>query len=82
MTRSRTEADFATPGRKPGVAVGGKEATSETYDPELSDAFDSVLDAESDFDVEDDVAFYTEEYDVLDLDDVLELCKVSSQDTN
>lgn len=82
MNRSRAGADLATSDRKPKVASKIEKATLETYNPESSDAFDSVLDAESDFDVEDDVAFYAEEYDVLDLDDVLGLWKVSSQDTN
>lgn len=48
----------------------------EEYDGEIED----TLDEDDDFDADEDIAFLGEEYDVLELDDVLELCNLDKRD--
>lgn len=48
---------------------------------DIEDDFDDLFEDDTDFDVEDDIAFLGEEYDVMDLDDVLELCNVGREDS-
>ena len=48
---------------------------------DYEDVFDTTLDQDDDFDVEDDVAFLNEEDDVFDMDDVLDLRDVSEPDS-
>jgi hypothetical protein len=47
---------------------------------EIEDDFDNLFEDDTDFDVEDDIAFLGEDYDVMELDDVLELCNVGRKD--
>lgn len=48
---------------------------------EVGDDLDSLFKEDTDFDVEEDIAFLGEEYDVMELDDVLELCNVGRDDS-
>lgn len=57
------------------------EAPATEFADDLQDAFETVLDTDDDFDVEEDIAFLGEDYDVLDIDDVLDMCKVSDWDS-
>ena len=47
---------------------------------EIDDDLDNLFKDDTDFDVEDDIAFLSEDYDVMELDDVLELCNVGRDD--
>jgi len=47
---------------------------------DFDDDFDDLFEDDTDFDVEEDIAFLGEEYDVMELDDVLELCNVGRDD--
>ena len=76
MARTRTNASAKAPAEKHAPATMERENLAEMYDNDLNVEFDSVLDAESEFDVEDDIAFLGEDYDVVDIDDVLEICNV------
>ena len=60
-------------------AIAREEILADTFD-EYAEHIEDALDEESDFDVEDDVAFLGEDYDVLELDDVLELCNLDKRD--
>jgi hypothetical protein len=48
---------------------------------EVKDDFDDIYEDDTDFDVEEDIAFLGEEYDVMELDDVLELCNVGRDES-
>jgi hypothetical protein len=61
-------------------AIAPGRPTDEAEENLLADADDPLFDDDCDFDVEDDVAFVGEDYDVLDLDDVLELCDIAKRD--
>lgn len=47
---------------------------------DFDDDFEDLFEDDTDFDVEDDIAFLGEDYDVMELDDVLELCNVGRDD--
>ena len=74
MARSRVAANSAAPKANGLIEIAQDEAFEE-YAEQLEDAFDE----DTDFDVEDDIAFLGEEYDVLELDDVLELCNMNKR---
>jgi hypothetical protein len=78
MARSKLEAHRATPSPKQGIEILRDEILADGLD-QYADQFEDALDDESDFDVEDDIAFMGEEYDVLELDDVLELCNLDKR---
>jgi hypothetical protein len=61
------------------ATIAREEIRSETFE-DYEDAFEDSLDEDDDFDADEDIAFLGEEYDVLELDDVLELCNVDRRD--
>ena len=81
MTHSRIRVEQVATNSNYAADVSDQETLPETPDTEfaedLQDAFETVLDTDDDFDVEEDIAFLGEDYDVLEIDDVLEMCKVS-----
>ncbi|MCG8545679.1 MAG: hypothetical protein MJE12_15875 [Alphaproteobacteria bacterium] len=76
MARTRISANASPPAEEHAPAIMERENLADMYENDLSMDFDSVLDAESEFDVEDDIAFLGEDYDVVDIDDVLDMCNV------
>ena len=80
MGRPRTGAIETVPQEKFVAGLAEQEAAAANADTDFSDKFDSVLDEDSDFDVEEDIAFMGEEYDVLDIDDVLDMCNVGKRE--
>ena len=76
MARTRIDANARPPAEEHAPAIMERENLAEMYESDLSMDFDSVLDAESEFDVEDDIAFLGEDYDVVDIDDVLDMRNV------
>lgn len=77
MARTRVGAQRIEP--KVIDAIAREEILAENFD-EYAEQIDDTLDEDADFDVEDDIAFLGEEYDVLELDDVLELCNLDKRD--
>ncbi len=77
MNRAKMSASINGTENEPSAGVSAGGALPETADKNYEDGFDTILDKEDDFDVEDDVAFLNEEYDVLDMHDVLDLCNMS-----
>jgi hypothetical protein len=61
------------------AAIARDEIRSEALDDYEGEIEDS-LDKDDDFDADEDIAFLGEEYDVLELDDVLELCNLDKRD--
>lgn len=77
MARTRVGAQRIEP--KVIDAIAREEILAENFD-EYAEQIEDTLDEDADFDVEDDIAFLGEEYDVLELDDVLELCNLDKRD--
>jgi hypothetical protein len=75
MARTRVGATYAEPKDGGIIGIAGEEMLAEAFD-EYSGEVEDAFDEDTDFDVEDDIAFLGEEYDVLEFDDVLELCNV------
>ena len=78
MARSKLEARYAEPESNDGISIAREEILADGFE-DYSDEFEGALDDESDFDVDDDIAFLGEEYDVLELDDVLEMCNLDKR---
>jgi len=78
MARSKLEALRAEPTPKKSIGILREEILVDGME-DYADQFEDALDDESDFDVDDDIAFLGEEYDVLELDDVLELCNLDKR---
>lgn len=81
MARSKTEAHRTDPGSGEGFGIAREEILADGFD-DYADQFEDALDDESDFDADDDIAFMGEDYDVLELDDVLELCNLDKRDSH
>lgn len=62
-------------------ATASAATLTATAHVETVDDLDGLFKEDTDFDVEEDIAFLGEEYDVMELDDVLELCNVGREDT-
>ena len=77
MNRAKMSANINGTENEPSAGISAGGAVPESSDKDYEDGFDTTLDKEDDFDVEDDVAFLNEEYDVLDMHDVLDLCNMS-----
>lgn len=75
MARTKLEARHAAPEPNNGISIAREEILADGLE-DYSDEFEDALDDESDFDVDEDIAFLGEEYDVLELDDVLEMCNL------
>lgn len=78
MARSRIGATYAEPTDSGIIEFAREERLAEAledYAGQIEDDFDE----DTDFDVEDDIAFLGEEYDVLEFDDVLELCNLDKR---
>lgn len=75
MARSKVEARTTEQNENNGVDIAREEILADGFE-DYSDQFEDALDDESDFDVDEDIAFLGEEYDVLELDDVLEMCNI------
>jgi hypothetical protein len=75
MARTKSEARYAEPDLTKGTSIAREEILADGLE-DYSDAFEDALDDESDFDADEDIAFLGEEYDVLELDDVLEMCNL------
>lgn len=56
-------------------------ALASTGVTDAKDDFDDLYEDDTGFDVEEDIAFLGEEYDVMELDDVLELCNVGREES-
>ena len=80
MNRAKMSASINGTENEPSAEMPIGGAGSAPSDKSYEDEFDAMLDKEDDFDVEDDVAFLNEEYDVLDMHDVLDLCNMSKPD--
>jgi hypothetical protein len=78
MARSKLEALRTEPTPKTSIGILRDEILADGME-DYADQFEDALDDESDFDVDDDIAFLGEEYDVLELDDVLELCNLDKR---
>ena len=78
MARSKIEAHRAEPAPGKGIGIAREEILADGFE-DYADQLDTELDDEDDFDVEDDIAFLSEDYDVLELDDVLELCNLDKR---
>lgn len=77
MARTRVGAHRIEP-KAIGV-IAREEILAENFE-EYAEQIEDTLDEDTDFDAEDDIAFLAEEYDVLELDDVLELCNLEKRD--
>ena len=77
MNRAKMSASINGTEKEPPAEMPAGGAGSSPSEKNYEDDFDTLLDKEDDFDVEDDVAFLSEEYDVLDMHDVLDLCNMS-----
>jgi hypothetical protein len=77
MNRAKMSASVDGTENEPSAGISAGGAVPGSADKNFEDGFDTMLDKEDDFDVEDDVAFLNEEYDVLDMHDVLDLCNMS-----
>lgn len=80
MGRPRIGAIETGPQERFVAGLAEQETLAANADADVTDKFDSVLDEDSDFDVEEDIAFMGEEYDVLDIDDVLDMCNFEKQE--
>lgn len=78
MARTKLEARYAEPEPNDGNSIAREEILADGLE-DYSDEFEDALDDESDFDVDEDIAFLGEEYDVLELDDVLEMCNLDKR---
>lgn len=81
MARTRVSESLDLPHGNHAQETIERENLADSYDGDFTENFDSVLDADSEFDVEEDIAFLGEDYDVLNIDDVLEMCNVSKRDS-
>ena len=78
MARSKHGALRAEPTPKKTIGILRDEILADGLE-DYAGQFEDALDDESDFDADDDIAFLGEEYDVLELDDVLELCNLDKR---
>jgi|AP12_2_1047962.scaffolds.fasta_scaffold359492_1 hypothetical protein len=78
MARSKIEAHRTEPTPSKGIGIARDEILADGFE-DYAEQFEAELDDEDDFDVEEDIAFLGEEYDVLELDDVLELCNLDKR---
>lgn len=78
MARSKHGALRAEPTPKKNIGILRDEILADGLE-DYAGQFEDALDDESDFDADDDIAFLGEEYDVLELDDVLELCNLDKR---
>ena len=78
MARTKIEARQPEPPLNKGVSIAREEILTDGFE-DYSDEFEDALDDESDFDADEDIAFLGEEYDVLELDDVLEMCNLEKR---
>jgi hypothetical protein len=75
MARTKIEAQPAEQTATKGFGIAREEILADGYE-DYADEFENALDDESDFDVDEDIAFLGEDHDVLELDDVLEMCNL------
>lgn len=78
MARSKVEARTTEQDENKGNDIAREEILADGFE-DYSDQIEDALDDESDFDVDEDIAFLGEEYDVLELDDVLEMCNIDKR---
>lgn len=78
MARSKVEARPIEQDENKGNDIAREEILADGFE-DYSDQIEDALDDESDFDVDEDIAFLGEEYDVLELDDVLEMCNLDKR---
>ena len=78
MARTKSEAHRTDPAPSKGIGIARDEILADGFE-EYANQFEDALDDESDFDVDEDIAFLGEEYDVLEIDDVLELCNLDKR---
>lgn len=60
------------------IGMAREEILAEGFD-DYADQIEDNFREDTDFDVDDDIAFLGEEYDVLEFDDVLELCNIDKR---
>lgn len=78
MARSKVEARPTEQDVNRSNDIAREEILADGFE-DYSDQIEDALDDESDFDVDEDIAFLGEEYDVLELDDVLEMCNLDKR---
>ena len=78
MARSKVEARPTEQVVNRSNDIAREEILADGFE-DYSDQIEDALDDESDFDVDEDIAFLGEEYDVLELDDVLEMCNIDKR---
>lgn len=78
MARSKVEARPTEQDVNRSNDIAREEILADGFE-DYSDQIEDALDDESDFDVDEDIAFLGEEYDVLELDDVLEMCNIDKR---
>ena len=78
MARSKVETRPTEQDVSKGNDIAREEILADGFE-DYSDQIEDALDDESDFDVDEDIAFLGEEYDVLELDDVLEMCNLDKR---
>lgn len=76
MARSRLGAQRID--TKSFAAIARDEIRAEGFE-EYEGEIEDTLDEDDDFDADEDIAFLGEEYDVLEIDDVLELCNLDKR---
>ena len=62
------------------AAIRRDDIRSDSTD-EYEDEIEETLDEDADFDADEDIAFLGEDYDVLELNEVLELCNLDRRDS-
>jgi hypothetical protein len=78
MARSKIGTQLAEHDEERAIGMAREEILADGFD-DYADQIEDALDEETDFDVEDDIAVLGEEYDVLEFDDVLELCNLDKR---
>jgi hypothetical protein len=78
MARSKTGAHRIERSDDSVIEMAREEILADGFD-DYADQIEDTLDEDTDFDVQDDIAFLGEEYDVLEFKDVLELCNLDKR---
>ena len=80
MSRKKFGAQPSELERSLHASAAGTTPHGSTVYTDSEDDFDDMFGDDTDFDADDDVAFLSEDYDVMELDDVLGICNVGRDD--
>jgi hypothetical protein len=78
MARSKIGTNHAERNDDSAIGMAREEILADGFD-DYANQIEDTFGEDTDFDVEDDIAFLGEEYDVLEFDDVLELCNIDKR---